>query len=342
MTISDKQKRKPKPILSAQERVAVTTLAPAPTICLVNPQMGENIGAAARAMANFGLEELRLVAPRDGWPNEKAIAVASGANWPIDKAQVFETTQEAISDKNLIFATSGTPRQIDKPLISPAQAISIIDAAISNGQKPIILFGSERVGLGQMDLIGADFIVTYPTDFRFPSLNLAQSVAIFCYLWATRSGDSLPDDWKIENLEIAERKYFDAMFNNLLAELDEVGFFWPEDRRINMVETLLAPMVKAGFSNGQVTLFRGAIKALVNGPRRRFLEAENERIIAEIRAWFEAQTETQNDLALAILQEIILDEQRATLIVSQNDIQRAIIISIENGKFVFTNIIPPY
>lgn len=321
--------------------MAITSIAPAPVICLVNPQMGENIGAAARAMANFGLEELRLVAPRDGWPNEKAIAVASGASWPIEGAEVFSTTSEAIGDKTIVFATSGTPRQIDKPLISPMQAVSLIHALIQDGKKPIVLFGSERIGLGQQDLIRADYIITYPTDFRFPSLNLAQSVAIFCYAWATRSGDKLPDDWKIQNLEVAPRKYFDSMFENLLEELDNVGFFWPEDRRTNMVETLLAPLVRGKFSEGQITLLRGAIKALVNGPRRRFLQTKNSVVAGQIRDWFEAKTnESQSDFSKAKINEIIIGEDKVTILISKDNVQRAVIVTINNGEISIDKIIP--
>jgi TrmH family RNA methyltransferase len=173
--------------LSKAEQAALPGWGDAPAICLVNPQMGENIGATARAMANFGFGELILVEPRDVWPNPKAWALASGAEWPLEDARLVATAAEAIAEKTLVIATTGTPRQLDKPLIGPREAVARIRAAMKNGEKPVILFGSERAGLDNDLIINADILVTYPVDGRFPSLNLAQSVACFCYEWASFS-----------------------------------------------------------------------------------------------------------------------------------------------------------
>lgn len=324
-----------KPILSAADRAAMSSSAPAPAICLVKPQMGENIGAACRAMANFGLEELLLVAPRDGWPNEKAIALASGASWPLEGAKVFATTNEAIAGKTIVFATSGTPRQIDKPLIGPAEAVDLIKDAMEKGERPVILFGSERIGLDQMDLISADYIVTYPTDFRFPSLNLAQSVAIFCHLWAVRTGEKLPEDWNIKPSEVAERKYFDALFDFFTKELDEIGFFWPQERKENMVEVLRGPMVRAKFSQSEINLFYGAIRAISEGPRRRYLESKNKEIEQNLSSWFLEQFPD------AQIKEIIQNGENASLMFNQSGVNHVAFINIASDAFKIKEIIPP-
>jgi tRNA/rRNA methyltransferase len=276
-------------------------------------------------MANFGLSELIIVNPRDGFPNEKATAVAAGATWVLDDAKLFQTTNEAIAEKTIIFATSGTPRQLDKPLISPSEAVTLISQAMKDGHKPIVLFGNERLGLDQIDLIAADYIVTYPTDFKYPSLNLAQSIAIFSYLWAVRDGDKLPDGWNLPNHEAAPRKYFENMFEFLINELDEIGFFWPADRRENMVETLKNSLVRAQFSESEINLFRGAMRVIAEGPRRRFEELKRNEYKDEIRKVFEAakhngslffETTLPND---AEIKEIIIEGKRAILIYSNQE-----------------------
>lgn len=313
---------KPKPILSNADRAALPGAAPAPAVCLVKPQMGENIGAAARAMANFGLEELLIVNPRDGWPNEKAIAVSSGATWPLDKAQIFQTTNEAIAEKTIIFATSGTTRQLDKPLISPQEAVEIAARAMDNGERPVFLFGSERFGLDQMDLVSADYIVTYPTDFRFPSLNLAQSVAIFCYLWAVREGDKMPDGWNLEKGEIAPRKYFDNLFDFLVKELDDCGFFWPIDRRENMLETLRNSLVRARFTESEINLFRGAMRVIAEGPRRRFSELQREKKAQKIETYLNSQFQNPKII------DIIIENQKAVAILELDGVLTNLLLGL--------------
>ena len=316
-----------KPILSNQDRAQLPTAAPSPTICLVKPQMGENIGAAARAMANFGLDELTIVNPRDGWPNEKATALAVGAHWIFDNVKLCDTTSEAIADKNLVFATSGTPRQIDKPLISPSQAIEIINQEMKNSKKPIVLFGNERFGLDQIDIVSADYIVTYPTDFKFPSLNLAQSIAIFCYEWATRDGDKLPDGWHIHNHEPADKKYFDSFFHYLVKELDELGFFWPLDRRDNMIETMKSALSRGKFADSEINMLRGAVRVILEGPRRRFDELmrnqQRDKLRAEFinaavngTAFYGAKISTK-----AELKEIVIENKTAAIIYYDDNLQ---------------------
>ena len=325
-----------KPLPSNADRAALPPPPPAPAIALIKPQMGENIGAAARAMANFGLSELIIVNPRDGFPNEKATAVSAGASWILDDARLCNTTSEATQDKTIIFATSGTPRQLDKPLISPSEAVKLISQAIKDGHRPVVLFGNERLGLDQIDLISADYIVTYPTDFKFPSLNLAQSVAVFSYLWAVRDGDKMPDGWNIQNHEAAPRKYFENLFDFLISELDEIGFFWPADRRENMVETLKNSLVRAQFSESEINLFRGALRVIAEGPRRRFEELRRAELKEKIRNIFNDakqngslffENKLPND---ADIKEIIIEGKKAILIYSQSD--KIKYISIETDR----------
>jgi tRNA/rRNA methyltransferase len=271
--------------LSKAEQAALPGWGEAPAICLVQPQMGENIGATARAMANFGFSELILVAPRDVWPNPKAWALASGAEWPLENAQVVDTPAQALSDKTFVIATTGTPRQLDKPLVGPREAVARIRAAMRQGEKPLILFGSERTGLDNDLIINSDLLVTYPVDGRFPSLNLAQSVACFCYEWASFSEDGgPPPGWTMQEQPAAPRAAFESFFDHLIDQLDSSRFFWPDDRKQTMVETLRNALVRGRFTMNEVSLIRGAVRSLVDGPRRRAQESDAQRA----RSAFEA------------------------------------------------------
>jgi tRNA/rRNA methyltransferase len=281
--------------LSKAQQAALPGWGTAPAICLVQPQMGENIGATARAMANFGFSELILVAPRDVWPNPKAWALASGAEWPLENARVVDTVAEALTEKTLVIATTGTPRQLDKPLIGPREAVARIRAAMANGEQPVILFGSERAGLDNELIINADILVTYPVDGRFPSLNLAQSVACFCYEWASFSeAMGPPPGWTMEEKPAAPRGAFESFFDNLIAELDDSRFFWPDDRKVTMVETLRNALVRGRFTMGEISLIRGAFRSLVEGPRRRATQSDAARARAVAQEWL-AQRPDWND-----------------------------------------------
>ena len=319
--------KKPKSVLSTAERVASTPQKPAPAICLINPQMGENIGAAARAMANFGLDELLLVAPRDPWPNEKAYALCSGATWPLDSARLFENTKDALAEKTLVIATTGTPRQLNKPLIGPMEAVTIIKAALERGERPIVLFGAERSGLDNEIINSADLLMTMPTDFRFPSLNLAQSVAVFCYAWAAQNEkDGAPKGWQIEKREPAPRKYLDNFFDYFIAELDNAGFFWPEENRENMIEVLQTPIVRARFAENEFSLFRGAIRALIEGPRRRWQSLETQKKRKVAHDWF------STEIANAVLKSIYIEDNKAIIHYIEKDQLRVLVVEIENLK----------
>jgi tRNA/rRNA methyltransferase len=276
--------------MSKQDRAALPPREAGPAICLVKPQMGENIGAAARAMANFGLEELILVAPRDGWPNKKAYALSSGAHWPLDNARLVATPDEAVAGKTLVLATTGTPRDLVKPLIGPREAVALLRGALAAGEQPVVLFGTERTGLDNELIIAADVLVTYPVDGRFPSLNLAQSVAVFCYEWAAhRETGGPPPGWVVADHAPAPRAAFESLFSHLITELDTTRFFWPDDRRETMVATLRTALTRARLSMAEVSLLRGALKSLIGGPRRRALESDEARVRADLQAWLAAR-----------------------------------------------------
>ncbi len=156
---------------------------PRPTLVLVRPQLADNIGMVARAMANFGLDDLRLVAPRDGWPNEKARAAASGANAIIDATLSFETLPAAIGDFNFVCATTARQRDLAKPVLTPEQAAQTISERVNQGQKCAIVFGPERAGLETDEVAVADAVVMAPVNPKFASLNLAQAVLLISYEW---------------------------------------------------------------------------------------------------------------------------------------------------------------
>ena len=160
---------------------------PQPVMVLVGPQMGENIGAAARGMLNFGLEHMRLVAPRDGWPNPAATATASGAARVLDKVGVFDTTAGAIGDMDYVYATTARPRDMTTRVVTPEQAMGEARALIADGKRVGVLFGAERAGLENADIALANAIVTVPVNPGFASLNLAQCVLLTAYEWRRQS-----------------------------------------------------------------------------------------------------------------------------------------------------------
>ncbi|MGM0586384.1 MAG: RNA methyltransferase, partial [Pseudomonadota bacterium] len=167
-----------------------------PVFVLVRPQMGENIGAACRAMWNFGLDRLRLVAPRDGWPNPKATAMASGAGRVIDKAMVRETTAEAVADLEYVYATTARPREMTKTVFTPQAAMLDALRRIRAGQKVGVLFGPERTGLENDDVIRAQAIVSVPANPAFASLNLAQCVLLTAYEWRRQASEQAGESFE--------------------------------------------------------------------------------------------------------------------------------------------------
>ncbi|PWE33063.1 RNA methyltransferase [Maritimibacter sp. 55A14] len=211
---------------------------PQPAFVLVNPQMGENIGGAARAMWNFGLERMRVVAPRDGWPNPKAVAMASGAGRLLDRAGLFAGTSDAVADLNFVFATTARPRELTKPVVSPERAMEQARSMIAEGQQVGVLFGPERAGLTNDDVARANAIISVPVNPAFPSLNLAQCVLLTAYEWRRQSAEIIP-----EAAEMARTRYASAGEVAKLVEryentLEAAHFFWPEHKAASMRRAL--------------------------------------------------------------------------------------------------------
>lgn len=235
----------------------------APVIILAEPQLGENIGAAARAMANFGLSDLRLVRPRERWPNKKAEAMAANASAVIADAREFPSVAEAAGDLKLLLATTARDRKVAKPVLTPAAAAKRLRAAAKRGQATGLLFGPERAGLDNDDLALADAVITIPTNPDYASLNLAQAVLLLGYEWF-RAGDKTPAE-RIDHAkgEPATREELFGLFGHLEAELDKAGFLYPPHKKPAMVRNLRAMLHRARLTDQEVRTWRGVVTALV-------------------------------------------------------------------------------
>jgi len=241
-----------------------------PAIVLVETQMGENIGAAARAMANFGLRDLRLVKPRDGWPNERARAAASRGDAIIDEVRLFDTLDEALADLELVFATTARAHDIAKEVESPAVAAGSLMASAREGVKTGVVFGREKWGLTSDEVGLCDRIVTIPVDPVFASLNIAQAVIIVAYEWRrVVLGDAAwtPFEEK-ERSPLATKHDVFAFFEHLESALDKVEFFRPDHKRQTMVRNLRQIFQKARLSEQEVRTLRGVVAALERRPTR--------------------------------------------------------------------------
>lgn len=247
-----------------------------PVVILVRPQMGENIGAAARAMRNFGMKELILVAPRDGWPNEKAYEMARNAEIVLDEARIVPTLAEALADCNMAIACTGREHAQLKPVADARETLRIVTPLAQSGQRIAILFGPERTGLEGKDLDLADRLLTIPTSPEHPSLNLAQAVALVLYEWRV-SVASLP--MPKHGFEAHTPASKDAM-GNLLSRLDDLleehGFFREENLKPTMIRNIHAQLLRGQWSEQEVRTFHGILSALTTPveviqtmPRRR-------------------------------------------------------------------------
>jgi tRNA/rRNA methyltransferase len=241
--------------------------APAPCVILKDPQLAENIGAVARVMANFGLEDLRLVRPRDGWPQERAWASASGADWPLDNARVFDRLEDATTDLRLVLATTARPRGASLPILDPRQGARDLREAAAAGQAAGLLFGGERAGLEADDIALCHAIITVPVDPRFHSLNLAQAVALNAYEWRVAGGAGTPPGFDLAAAP-AEQAAVVGLFEQLEGELDLAGFFHPPEKRPSMVRNLRVALGRARLTDQEVRTFRGVVTALSKGRGR--------------------------------------------------------------------------
>src|SRR6188768_2340249 len=246
--------------------------SPAPAIVLVRPQLGENIGKAARAMLNFGLEDMRLVAPRDGWPNPAAGPAASGADEVLARAQLFGSVAEAVADCAHVYATTVRKRGVTKPVLTPAAAASEI---AGNQGGSAILFGPERSGLETEDVALARTIITVPVNPAFPSLNLAQAVILCAYEWGKLvpgTGDGsrrLAQPTAEGVLPPAPQEDLEAMIAHFERLLVEKGYFFPPSRATATRLTLRTMLTKPGWNHLEVRTLRGVLSALERPPRER-------------------------------------------------------------------------
>ncbi len=236
--------------------------APHPVIVLVRPQLGENIGKAARAMLNFGLAELRLVTPRDGWPNPSAGPAASGADIVLDRAVVFDSVAEAVADCTHVYATTVRKRGVTKPVVTPEQAAADIHAAAG---RAAILFGPERSGLETDDVALARSIITVPINPDFGSLNLAQAVILVAYEWSKHMDLASPPETDLP--DPASQEELEGMIGQLEAMLAQTGYYFPPDRAPTTRRTLRTLLTKPGWSSMEVRTLRGVLSAL-DGKKR--------------------------------------------------------------------------
>ena len=236
-----------------------------PYFVLVRPQMGENIGASARAMWNFGLEQMRVVAPRDGWPSTRAVAMASGAGRLLDAAQHFDGVSEAVGDTSFVFATTARGRGLTKPILAPEEAMRQAAEKIAQGQKVAVLFGPERAGLENEDIAGANALISVPVNPDFPSLNLAQCVLLMAYEWRRAQGQV-----QLARMEMAKTQWAEAIEVEKLAQhyeerLEDAGFFFPEAKAPGMKVNLRNMWARFSLTRADVQMLHGVLRQLVRG-----------------------------------------------------------------------------
>jgi tRNA/rRNA methyltransferase len=235
-----------------------------PVIVLVRPQLGQNIGKAARAMLNFGLTEMRLVAPRDGWPNPDAGPAASGADIVLEQAKVFDTVEQAIADCSVVYASTVRRRDLVMPVLGPEE---MADGIAASPERSAILFGPERSGLETEDVALAHAIVTVPINPEFGSLNLAQAVILLAYEWSKQSELAQPPATELE--PTAPHGELEGLIGQLDEALVQKGYFYPPSRTQATRNTIRTIFTKPAWSSREVKAVRGIIRALVGPARNR-------------------------------------------------------------------------
>jgi tRNA/rRNA methyltransferase len=248
-----------------------------PAIILSHTQMGENIGAAARAMKNFGLSELRLIAPKCEWPNDRAQMLASGAGDILDRAAIYPAAADALADVQMVLATTARGRDVTREVLTPAEAAARLREASARGLKTALLFGGERAGLDNDEISLCDALITIPTaplpqvkdsEIKAGSLNLGQAVLLLGYEWL-KSADTTPASRIREGVAIpAPRKELIDLFDHLEHELDAGGFFFPPAKKGAMVRNIRAMILRSGLTDQQARTIRGMIVALVRNKYR--------------------------------------------------------------------------
>ncbi len=234
-----------------------------PCFVLVRPQMGENIGAAARAMCNFGLKQMRVVAPRDGWPSQRAIAMASGAGSVLDQASHYKDIAAAIGDNHFTFATTARKRDLTKQTYSPKNAMLLAFKKILNGEKVSILFGPERSGLENQDIAQANAIISVPVNPEFPSLNLAQCALLLAYEWRLVSVPKQSPDKVLAQAQLATVEEVERLALHFEDSLDHAGFFFPRNKEEKMKVSLRNMWSRFPMTKKDIQIFYGILRQLV-------------------------------------------------------------------------------
>lgn len=240
----------------------------APAFVLVRPQMGENIGAAARAMLNFGLEHMRIVAPRDGWPNPAAIAMASGAGRVLDAARLSPDLADAVGDCSFVFATTARDRDMTKPVYTPEAAMALAAGKIAAGERVAVLFGPERAGLENDDIARANAIISVPVNPEFPSLNLAQCVLLTGYEWMRQQTTATPVVHAMAGTDWADHSEIEHLAKHYEERMEEAGFFYPEHKAASMKTNLRNMWSRLPLTRADVQILHGTLRQMVRWKER--------------------------------------------------------------------------
>lgn len=241
-------------------------LRAAPAFVMVEPQLGENIGALARAMLNFGMTELAIVNPRDGWPNDRATAMASGAVSVLESARIVDDTAAALAGFSFVLAMTARPRESLLPVFSPREAAIAMRARIDAGERCAIMLGPERAGLANDDVNRSNGVISIPVNPAFASLNVAQAAVVMAYEWAIADGYS-PPAADLDVAPTATAAQFDGFIGQLFTALGAAGYFYPPEKQVSMERKIRTAFARASLTEGEVRTFRGMIKALVNTRR---------------------------------------------------------------------------
>jgi len=239
-----------------------------PTFVLTRPQMGENIGAAARAMLNFGVDRMRIVDPRDGWPNPAAVAMASGAGRVLDGATVHDDLAGALGDCSFVYATTARQRDLTKDVLSPEAAMQDAARRMAGGQHVAVLFGPERAGLENDDIAQANALISVPVNPEFPSLNLAQCVLLVGYEWMRAAGDVTPHATEMAGTNWATGDEVEHLARHFQDRLDDAGFFFPDHKAASMKVNLRNMWSRMPLTRADVQTLHGMLRQMVRWANR--------------------------------------------------------------------------
>ena len=240
---------------------------PSPVMVLVAPQMGENIGAAARAMWNFGLDRMRIVNPRDGWPNPAAQATSSGAAPVMDHVAIHNSVAQSVGDLTVVYATTARSRDLTQRVLTPEAAMREAAGLIAKGERIGVMFGPERAGLENEDIAHADALISIPVNPAFASLNLAQSVLLLAYEWRRQVANSDPDHMQMAGARFAEKIEVQKLVERIEGELEPRGFFFPEAKVQSMKQTLRNMFSRLPLTEPDVRTLHGIIRSLTTRNR---------------------------------------------------------------------------